>query len=109
MNEIPYRAFYSVEEACQLRGCGRTYLYQQIAEGRKPFPGPDAIRPEQLRPLGTRQTIRRDWVFGEPANVTALRQRALTPDQIEEAMAAALVRFAQEFIQGFAEKRKGAA
>jgi hypothetical protein len=110
MSAIPQRIYYSIREAAELTGMSEDYVREKAIKGRRRTPPDDAIPLSQQRMFGTQVRIHRSWVFPEePANVTALRQRALTPDQIEAAMGAALVRFAQEFIQGFAEKRKGAA
>jgi hypothetical protein len=110
MNAIPQRVWYSIREAAQLTGMSEDYVREKAIKGRRRTPPADAIPLSQQRMFGTQVRVHRSWVFpDEPANVTPLRAAALTPDQIEEAMAAALVRFAREFIDSFSEPRKRSA
>lgn len=84
---IPERYWYPADEACQLRCCSRSYLDACIRDGRRAHPGPDAIRPEQIRHVGRRITIHRSWVTGEPMNVRPMRQSPQITEQIADTIA----------------------
>lgn len=93
MSSIPQRFWYSKSEAAQLTGQSVTTINRRIREGRKPFPGPDAILPEHTRQFGDQLKISHAYITGEPVNVTPIRPAPITQEQIEAAMVNAIRRF----------------